>query len=77
MLTTHSYFEAMNLADRITTPVLCSFSLLDLVCLTETIFAAYTYILGTSNEMIVYPFNGHWTGPDHTRAVYTFICKKS
>ncbi|MCL6456993.1 MAG: acetylxylan esterase [Gorillibacterium sp.] len=75
VLTTLSYFDAMNLAERITTPVLCSASLKDSVCLPEAIFSAYNRIPGTAKEMIVYPFNGHWTGPDHTRAAYTFICK--
>ncbi|MEO3944917.1 acetylxylan esterase [Gorillibacterium sp. CAU 1737] len=71
-LDTLSYFDAVNLADRIQAPLLCTVSLKDPVCTPDSIYAAYNRIT-SSKEMIVYPFNGHWTGPDHMRKVHAFI----
>lgn len=75
VLDTLSYFDAMNLAERIKAPVLCTASLKDPICLPDTIFAAYNRIPAQDKEMIVYPFNGHWNGADFTRAAHAFLSK--
>ncbi|WP_058304111.1 acetylxylan esterase [Gorillibacterium timonense] len=75
VLETLSYFDAMNLAHRIEKPLLCSVSLKDPVCSPDTIYAAYNRIPTQQKEMVVYPFNGHWTGPDHMRRAHEFIRK--
>ncbi|WP_438432633.1 acetylxylan esterase [Gorillibacterium sp. sgz500922] len=76
VLTTLSYFDAMNLAHRVVKPILCTVGLKDPVCMPETVYAAYNRITEAPKEMIVYPFNGHWTGPDHMRRVNAFIRKQ-
>jgi cephalosporin-C deacetylase len=73
VLATLSYFDAMNLAHRIVKPILCTVGLKDPVCMPETVYAAYNRITDAPKEMIVYPFNGHWTGPDHMRRTDAFI----
>jgi cephalosporin-C deacetylase len=55
---TLSYFDTMNLADRITCPVFASVALRDTVCPAECYFATYNRIL-SDKRIEVYPFNGH------------------
>jgi Acetyl esterase (deacetylase) len=56
-----SYFDTMNLADRITCPVLASVALKDETCPAQMYFATYNRILA-EKEIVVYPFNGHEGG---------------
>lgn len=60
-LRTLSYFDTMNMAERITCPVLASVALLDDVCPAKCYFATYNRILA-KKRVIVYPFNGHEGG---------------
>jgi Acetyl esterase (deacetylase) len=64
VLRTLSYFDMLNLCDRLKAPVLVSVSLKDTVCMPETIFSVYNRI-EAPKELIVYPFNGHFTSGDH------------
>ncbi|MGO4106331.1 acetylxylan esterase [Paenibacillus sp. YAF4_2] len=56
-----SYFDTMNLADRITCPVLASVALKDETCPAQMYFATYNRIQ-SKKEIIIYPFNGHEGG---------------
>ncbi|MDF2923805.1 MAG: hypothetical protein K0R57_2719 [Paenibacillaceae bacterium] len=72
VLHTLSYFDNMNLADRIRIPVLVSVGFKDSVCPPESVFAAYNRI--TSPKRIeMHPFNGHTPGGKHVRKVLRFI----
>ncbi|MEK8130968.1 alpha/beta fold hydrolase [Paenibacillus filicis] len=73
VLQTLSYFDIINLADRITVPVLCSVGLKDMICMPETIFAAYNRLPVKDKTMEVYPFMGHALGRDMDRKAYAFM----
>ncbi|MCS7458943.1 acetylxylan esterase [Paenibacillus doosanensis] len=72
VLRTFSYFDMVNLADRLRAPVLMSVGLKDTVCTPETIFAVYNRIQ-TEKALKVFPFNGHFTSRDHIRTRIRFI----
>ncbi|QXG61944.1 cephalosporin C deacetylase [Bacillus spizizenii] len=55
---TLSYFDIMNLADRVKVPVLMSIGLIDKVTPPSTVFAAYNH-LETEKELKVYRYFGH------------------
>ncbi|NLO36014.1 MAG: acetylxylan esterase [Clostridiaceae bacterium] len=58
---TLSYFDTMNLADRIRCPLLASVALNDTTCPAKFYFASYNRIT-SPKEIAVYPFNGHEGG---------------
>ncbi|THF74055.1 acetylxylan esterase [Cohnella fermenti] len=64
VLRTLSYFDMLNLCDRLKAPLLVSVGLKDPICMPETIFAVYNRI-EAPKELIVYPYNGHFTSGDH------------
>jgi cephalosporin-C deacetylase len=72
VLETLSYFDILNLAERIHVPVMMSVGLKDTVCLPETIFAAYNRIPG-HKVIHTYPFTGHQVGAYHNRLVLEFV----
>ncbi|MEW4371522.1 acetylxylan esterase [Paenibacillus kandeliae] len=72
VLQTLSYFDMLNLGDRVKIPLLVSCGLKDMVCLPETIFAAYNRIRAPK-DIAVYPFDGHYVGPHHTRRTMEFL----
>jgi len=72
VLDTLSYFDLVNLADRIRIPALLSVGLKDTVCLPETIFAVYNRIPGPKT-IRVYPFTGHAVVPGHNRLMLQFV----
>jgi len=61
VLETLSYFDTMNLADRIHCKVLASVGLKDQTCPAEMYFATYNRIPG-EKTIKIYPFNGHEGG---------------
>ena len=61
---TLSYFDNLNLADKIRCPVLASVGLQDLITPPSTIFAAYNRI-SAEKEIRVYPYGGHESFPTH------------
>ena len=61
---TLSYFDNLNLCDRIRCPVLVTVGLRDAICPPSTIFAVYNR-LGVEKEIRVYPFGGHEAYPSH------------
>ena len=75
VLETLSYFDVMNLAERIRIPVLVSVSLKDTVCMPETVFAAYNRIR-SEKHLHVFPFNGHSLGGGHLRTMIEFVAGK-
>lgn len=56
-----SYFDTMNMADRIRCRVLASVALKDEVCPPLMYFATYNRI-ESDKEIVIYPFNGHEGG---------------
>jgi cephalosporin-C deacetylase len=73
---TLSYFDGMNLAPRITCPMLMSVALLDTVCPPSTGFAVYNHLTSSEKEMRVYPYNGHEGGEAiHEEEKYRFVRK--
>ncbi len=58
---TLSYFDTMNMADRIKCPVLASVGLQDNVCPAKLYFATYNRIQ-SQKDIKIYPFNGHEGG---------------
>ncbi|TXK81445.1 alpha/beta fold hydrolase [Paenibacillus sp. N3.4] len=73
VLSTLSYFDNLNLANRIRIPVLVSVGLKDPVCLPETVFATYNRIASTDKSIHVYPFEGHSVSGYHNRLSLDFI----
>jgi cephalosporin-C deacetylase len=67
-----SYFDMLNLADRICMPILVSVGLKDEICIPKTIFAAYNRI-EAPKEMKVYPFLGHSVNEYQKRESMNFI----
>jgi len=61
LLKTLSYFDTMNMADKIKCPVLMRIGLQDPVCPPATSFATYN-LINSKKEFIVYPKSGHWIG---------------
>lgn len=72
---TLSYFDGMNLAPRITCPVLLSVALMDTICPPSTGLAVYNH-LTCEKELKVYPYNGHeGGGVYHDEEKYRFVRK--
>lgn len=74
VLETLSYFDMINLADRIQIPILVSCGLKDTVCMPETVYAAYNRI-SSEKEICLYPFDGHFVSAHHQRKTMEFIQK--
>jgi cephalosporin-C deacetylase len=73
-LRTLSYFDGMNIAPRISYPVLLSVGLLDTVCPPSTAFAVYNHLLSVEKQIAVYPYNGHeGGGAVHDEEKYRFV----
>jgi cephalosporin-C deacetylase len=71
---TLSYVDCMNLADRITCPILISVGLEDTICPPSTGFAAFNYI-SSSKEIRVYPEYGHGGFTAHEEEKLKFVNK--
>lgn len=74
VLDTLSYFDNMNLADRIKIPVLVSVGLKDTCCMPETVYAAYNRI-GGEKRICPYSFMGHAQIAYHNRLGMAFMEK--
>lgn len=73
---TLSYFDLINLADRICCPVYASVGLKDPVCPAECFFAAYNKIT-SEKEIILYPYNGHEGGGSlHTERQIAYLSRR-
>lgn len=72
VLDTLAHFDMLNLAGRITAPVLMSAGWKDTVCLPETIYAVYNRI-DSDKQINDYPFSGHEVGEYQTRAAILFL----
>lgn len=59
VLSNLSYFDHLNLADRIQVPIMLSVGLKDLICMPETIFPVYNRIASQEKSLEIYPFTGH------------------
>ena len=58
---TLSYFDTMNMADKITCPVYASVGMKDRVCPADMYFASFNRIT-SEKRVAIYPFNGHEGG---------------
>ncbi|MCA0756846.1 acetylxylan esterase [Paenibacillus sp. N4] len=68
-----SYFDTMNMADKISCPVLASVALKDEVCPAQMYFATYNRIPG-EKQIYIYPFNGHEGGGSrHTEVKLSYL----
>jgi cephalosporin-C deacetylase len=56
---TLSYFDNLNLCDRISCPVLVSVGLDDRTCPPSTIYAIYNHLTCETKELGVYPYHDH------------------
>lgn len=72
---TLSYFDTMNMAEKITCPVFASVGLRDEVCPAECFFATYNRI-ASPKEIKLYPFNGHEGGGPHHNALKMAYVKR-
>lgn len=70
-----SYFDMLNLADRIEAPVLMSVGLKDTVCMPETIFPVFHQIASADKSLEIYPFSGHVVEMEQVRKAHRFIQK--
>lgn len=75
MLQTMSYFDAMNLAGRITVPVFMGAGLQDPVCPPGTVFAMYNRLEGPK-DFRIYPQAGHWVESSHNDERQAWILEK-
>jgi len=64
MLSTLSYFDTKNMADKITCPVIMSVSLQDPICPPSTCFATYNLIT-SPKEYTIHRDSGHWQPKSH------------
>jgi cephalosporin-C deacetylase len=69
---TLSYFDNMNLADRIRGKVLISVGLCDLICPPSTIFAVINR-MKCRKEVLVYPCSGHEENDDWRERLFGFM----
>lgn len=70
-----SYFDLLNLADRIQMPVLMSVGLKDTICMPETIFPVYHGLSSEDKSLEIYPFTGHAVEVEQTRKAQRFVRK--
>ena len=69
-LRTLSYFDTMNLADRIQCPTIMGVGLQDQVCPPTTNFAAFNHIGSKDKKFRIYHDKGHGLGGTHYRWVW-------
>ena len=75
MLQTMSYFDAMNLAGRITVPVFMSAGLQDPVCPPATVFAMYNRLEG-SKDFRIFPQGGLSVDSSHYDEKQAWLLEK-
>ena len=71
-LKTMSYFDTMNLCERVTCPTIMSIGLQDQICPPTTSFAAFNRIQGTKTH-VIYPTRGHGLGREHRQHTWRKI----
>ena len=74
MLRVMSYFDTLNMADRIKCPVFLGVGLQDDNCPPATIFAVYNR-LDIPKTYRVYPNAGHWVGVGHAKEQHEWLMK--
>jgi len=72
---TLSYFDCMNLADKITAEVMMTVGLEDTVCPPSTVFAVYNAI-SSKKEIRVYPEHAHGGFTQHEEFKMKFLMKE-
>lgn len=72
VLDTLAHFDLLNLAERITAPVLMSVGWKDTVCLPETVYAVYNRIR-SHKQLNDYPFSGHEVSEYQSRLAFEFL----
>ncbi len=75
VMDTLSYFDTMNMADKIKCRVLASVALKDEICPAQMYFATYNRIC-SEKDIVIYPFNGHeGGGAVHTEVKLGYLKK--
>ena len=74
-LKTMSYFDTLNMADRIKCPVFMSLGVQDGICPPATIFAVYNRLPG-EKTFHAYPNAGHWAPGSHQALKTAWIASK-
>lgn len=59
VMETLSYFDNMNLAPEVKSPILISVGLIDTICPPSTVFATYNHISSREKRLEIYPGMGH------------------
>jgi cephalosporin-C deacetylase len=54
-----SYFDAANLARKITCPAVVTVGLWDVICPPSTIFGTFKRLSSVDKELMVFPYHGH------------------
>ena len=75
MLRTLSYFDTMNMTDRIECPVVMAVGLQDTACPPSTSFASFNKIQ-SQKEYLVYPDAGHRLDREHGETAYERLRKR-
>lgn len=75
MLQTISYFDTLNMADKITCPVFMSAGLQDGVCPPATVFSTYNRLAGPK-EYVIYPDVGHSVNAVHNERRQAWLLEK-
>ncbi len=72
VMETIAHFDMLNLADRITVPVLMSVGWKDTVCLPETVYAVYNRIR-SKKQINDFPYSGHEVSEYQRTKAYEFL----
>lgn len=75
-LRTMSYFDTMNLCERVTCPTIMSIGLQDQICPPTTSFSAFNRIRGEEKTYKIYPARGHGLGKEHQEHIWQQIKKR-
>jgi cephalosporin-C deacetylase len=71
-LKTMSYFDTMNLCERVTCQTIMNVGLQDQICPPTTSFAAFNRVPGAKTYKI-YPARGHGLGKEHQQSTWKQI----
>lgn len=70
-----SYFDMLNLAERVSQPAMLSVGLKDTVCMPEQIFPVFGKLASQTKHLEIYPFAGHEVGPRQRQQGWTFVAE--
>ena len=74
-LNTISYYDVVNFARNLKTPIFFSCGYNDRVCPPSSTFSVYNSIT-SPKELMVVPETAHWTFPDQQKRGFDFVLKQ-